>query len=215
MVGLAAALNVRATVGTGYAPSRAAVIDAGGALDGAIGNTADCLHVDGSSAPCGGSSSSGSGPTFVDGEIPTGSLSGVNAAFQLGNIPNPATSAYLYRNGLLMRQGTDYSLSNSSITFASTSLPQPNDILLASYRMGTNSSGVVFVDGEIPTGTVDGSNTAFTLSQAPNPPASLELYRNGIHLRSTLDFTASGASIVFLPGQAPRPGDILVCSYRR
>ncbi len=215
VVGLVAALNTRATIGTGFTPSRAAVIDAAGALDGAIGNAADCLHVDGSSAACGGSSSSGSGPTFVDGEVPTGSLNGVNAAFLLGNIPSPATSVYLYRNGLLMRQGTDYSLTNSAVTFGPLSLPQPNDILLASYRMGTNSSAVVFVDGEIPSGTVDGSNTAFTLSLAPNPPASLQLYRNGIHLRSTLDYTASGASIVFVPGQAPRPGDVLVTSYRR
>ncbi len=215
VVGLAAALNTRATIGIGFSPSRAAVIDAGGALDGAIGNASDCLHVDGSSAACGGSSSSGSGPTFVDGEIPTGSLNGINPTFQLGNVPIPATSVYLYRNGLLMRQGTDFSLSNSTIAFVGASLPQPNDILLASYRMGTNSSAVVFVDGEIPSGTVDGSNTAFSLSQTPNPLASLQLYRNGIHLRSTLDYTASGASIVFAPGQAPRPGDILVCSYRR
>jgi hypothetical protein len=217
VIGLSAALALRATVGSGYTPSRAAIIDGTGSLDGAIGNASDCLHVDGSSGPCSsgsGSSGSSSSPTFIDAEVPAGSPNGVNAVFQLGNAPNPTTGLQLFRNGLLQKQGADYSLIGTQVTFTSNALPQTNDVLLASYRTGTAPSGYIFVDAEIPTGTVDGSNTSFALTQAPNPVASLALYRNGLRLRANLDYTVSAAAIVFQPGLAPQPGDVLLCSYR-
>ncbi len=47
--GLQTALNSRVSAGPGFASSRAAVIDASGSIDGAVGNLSDCLHVDGSS----------------------------------------------------------------------------------------------------------------------------------------------------------------------
>ena len=214
VVGLAAALNLRATIGTGYTPSRAAVIDGTGALDGAVGNAGDCLHVDGTSGPCGSSGGASSTLVFVDGELPSGTVNGINTTFQLGNNAVPAASLNLFRNGILMKQGVDYTLSNGLITFVGVAVPQPNDILLASYRTGANNSGWTFFDAEIPAGTVDGSNTAFTIQQAPNPPASLALYRNGLYLRQNLDYTLSGTAIVFGPGLAPQPGDTLLCSYR-
>jgi hypothetical protein len=214
VVGLTAALTLRAAIGTGYTPSRAAVIDAAGALDGAIGNVSDCVHVDGSSGPCGGTGTSGSAFAFVDGEIPTGVINGANAAFLLGNAPLPGFSLALFRNGLRLTQGSDYALSNSAVTFVQSAIPQANDVLLASYRIGANSTGLTFVDSETPTGVVDGSNTVFAVSQVPNPAASLSLYRNGMRLRANLDYILTGSSLLFLSGLAPQPGDVLVCSYR-
>jgi hypothetical protein len=214
VIGLPAALALRATIGTGYTPSRSAVIDATGALESAAGNPSDCLHVDGSSAACSSSSSGSSSTIFVDGEIPTGTVDGVNTVFLLGNTPSPVASLSFYRNGLLMKAGSDFGLSGNQVTFASNALPQANDILIASYRMGAVPSTFVFVDNEVPSGTVDGSNTSFTTSQAPNPVASLALYRNGLRLRANLDYNLSGSTIVFLPGLAPQAGDLLLCSYR-
>src|SRR5690349_19562793 len=46
-----------------------------------------------------------------------------------------------------------------------------------------------FVDAETPAGAIDGANTAFTLSHAPSPLASLAVYRNGLQLRSPTDYT--------------------------
>ena len=79
VTGLQSALNVRATVGTGFTISRSAVIDATGAIDGAVGNLGDCLHVDGTSGPCSTFST-----TFIDGEIPSGTVDGSNASFRPG-----------------------------------------------------------------------------------------------------------------------------------
>ena len=56
--------------------------------------------------------------TFVDGEVPAGTINGTNDAFTLANVPNPSTSLALFRNGLLLTQGGDYTLSSNSITFA-------------------------------------------------------------------------------------------------
>src|SRR5580700_99952 len=112
VTGLQNALNVRATVGTGFAISRSAVIEATGAIDAAVGNLGDCLHVDGTSGPCSTFST-----TFIDGEAPAGTLDGSNALFVLANVPNPSASLALFRNGLLLRQGGDYTLSANNVTF--------------------------------------------------------------------------------------------------
>lgn len=69
-----------------------------------------------------------------------------------------------------------------------------------------------FVDAEAPAGTIDAGNTGFTLMNAPNPPASLRLYRNGVLLRPGVDHTLSGSAITFFT--APKPGDSLLAFYR-
>jgi hypothetical protein len=212
VVGLPNALNIRPVAGIGFSSSRAAVIDSSGALDGASGSLSDCIHVDGTAGPCG--SVPAASLAFVDGEAPTGLMDGVNATFGLANSPNPTASLLLHRNGLLLRQGPDFTLAGASITFQSGAVPRPGDILVASYRLGVALTGVGFVDGETPAGTLNGVNTAFTLAQPPVPAGSLTVYRNGLRLRSNVDYTASGSSLTFLAGQVPQSGDIVVCSYR-
>ena len=208
VTGLQSALNVRAVVGTGFGTSRSAVIDATGAIDAAVGNLGDCLHVDGTSGPCSTFST-----TFIDGEVPAGTLDGSNTSFILANVPNPATSLALYRNGLLLRQGGDYTLASNTVTFLTGAVPQPNDIILASYRLSVSIPGVSFIDQETPAGAINGVNAAYTLSQSPSPSASLALYRNGVRLSAGVDYTAVGPAITFLT-LVPQTGDTLICSYR-
>jgi hypothetical protein len=208
VTGLQNALNVRTILGTGFSASRSAVIDATGAIDGAVGNLTDCLHVDGTSGPCSTFST-----TFIDGETPQGTLNGTNASFVLANIPNPSTSLALYRNGLLLLQGGDYTLSGNNVTFLTGALPQTNDILAASYRLSVSIPGVGFIDQEIPSGTINGINTAYTTSQTPSPSTSLVVYRNGVRLTSGIDYTAVGNAITF-GSIVPQTGDTLFCSYR-
>jgi hypothetical protein len=74
------------------------------------------------------------GVTFVDAETPAGLVNGTNTTFTLANVPNPSTSLALYRNGLRMQTGGDYSLSGSTITFLTGQLPQSGDTLVCSYR---------------------------------------------------------------------------------
>jgi len=50
---------------------------------------------------------------------------------------------------------------------------------------------------EIPTGTMNGTNTVFTLSSAPDPASSLLLFLNGIEQLPGTDYTLSGATITY------------------
>ena len=135
VVGLENALAVLTDRGVGFTPERAAVINSSSQIDGASGNLGDCVHVDGSSGPCGsGGSGAGVLTLFSDSEIPAGTVNGVNAAFTLNLTPSPATSLELYRNGLRMRPGVDFSLSGNVVTFFFGSTPQAGDLLLANYR---------------------------------------------------------------------------------
>lgn len=210
VTGLQNALNIRPLMGATFTPSRSAVIDATGAIDGASGNLSDCLHVDGTSGPCGSTTST----TFVDAEVPGGTLDGINANFTLANVPSPASSLSLYRNGLLLTQGNDYTLSSNAITFLAGAIPQPTDVLSASYRISVTIPGVTFIDQETPAGAINGVNGTFTLSQTPNPSTSLALYRNGLRLSQGIDYTLSRATITFTAGLVPQTTDTLIASYR-
>jgi hypothetical protein len=79
---------------------------------------------------------------------------------------------------------------------------------------GSGSSGPGFVDQEAPTGSINGSNAVFTLTQAPNPASSLELYRNGVLMKLNVDFTLSGVTVTFGSLSIPQTGDLLLASYR-
>jgi hypothetical protein len=79
----------------------------------------------------------GTGPltSFVEAETPQGTIDGANLTFTLASTPAFAASVKLFKNGLLLQQGGDYTLSGATITFASASLtPQPGDTLCAYYR---------------------------------------------------------------------------------
>lgn len=80
-----------------------------------------------------------------------------------------------------------------------------------------NSNGLVnsnFVDKEIPSGSINGSNTAFSLANTP-VAGSEHLYLNGILQESGAgnDYTISGATITMLT--APLAGEKIRVSYRK
>ncbi|MCS7315287.1 MAG: hypothetical protein NZ554_07435 [Bryobacteraceae bacterium] len=139
VAGLSAALEQRPVKATRFASSRAVFINAGGELESVAGNVNDCVRVDGTSGPCG--TGGGPGASFVDGETPAGLLNGTNAVFTLANAPAPASSLQLYRNGLLLKQDLDYTLQGNLITFSGGAVPQPGDVLTASYRLPAEGSG--------------------------------------------------------------------------
>jgi len=190
------------------------VIDSTGAIDGATGNLSDCLHVDGTTGACGATGGGTGSGTFVDAEFPAGTMNGTNAVFSLMNVPAPSSSLEMFRNGLLLKQGNDYTLAGNTITFLSGAVPQAADVLVASYRLSVTITGVGFVDLETPSGAINGSNTSFTLSQVPSPAGSLVVFRNGLRMTSGLDYTASSNTVSFGSAYIPQTGDILLCSYR-
>jgi hypothetical protein len=214
VTGLTNELNARPLKGTGYAPSRAAVIDSGGLIDGATGNLGDCVHVDGSSGPCG--TAAGSNVAYSDGETPSGLVNGANTVFNLNFTPSPAASLMFYRNGILMKQGNDYLLSGNTVTFFTAAVPESGDLLTASYRYLLNAvlTSPNFADSETPSGSVNGSNTSFTLLYAPSPAASLQLFRNGVLMTQAADYTVSANTVTFNSISVPQPGDVLTAYYR-
>lgn len=76
------------------------------------------------------------------------------------------------------------------------------------------SSAATFIDEEVPTGTINGSNTAFTLANSP-VETSVKVYLNGQRLASGagFDFTVSGTALTL--AYAPDTGDVLVVEYRK
>ena len=137
VVGLSNALAVRPQEGAGFAIGRTAIINSAGQIDSTAGALSDCVHVDGSSGPCG---AAGLGPLFSDAEVPVGAINGSNTVFTLAWSPSPAGSLVLLRNGLILANGTDYSLVRNTITFYLGSVPQPGDVLRASYRYANPSN---------------------------------------------------------------------------
>jgi hypothetical protein len=71
---------------------------------------------------------------FVDNEVPSGDLDGVDVTYTLAFAPSPAGSLHVYKNGLRLTEGggNDYTLATLTITF--TSAPISTDMLLADYR---------------------------------------------------------------------------------
>jgi hypothetical protein len=209
VVGLSNELTMRPMMGPAFADSRAAVINSVGGIDAAAGSLSDCVHVDGTSGSCGGSTSA----AFVDASVPAGTINGTNAQFTLASTPAPASSVAVWRNGVFLNPGVDFTVSGNVITFVGNSMPLVGDTILASFRTSA-VAGVTFVDAETPAGLVNGTNTTFTLANVPNPSTSLALYRNGLRMQTGGDYSLSGSTITFLTGQLPQSGDTLVYSYR-
>lgn len=75
-----------------------------------------------------------------------------------------------------------------------------------------SSMNLHLIDDETPSGTINSSNTVFTLANLPNPASSVKVYLNGVRQRVTEDYTLSGATITFV--SAPPTGSILLVDYR-
>lgn len=79
---------------------------------------------------------------------------------------------------------------------------------------GAGLSTSNFVFAETPSGTVDGSNTNFTLANSPSA-GSVRVFVNGVRMNAGAgnDYTISGTTITFLTGAIPVTGDLILCDY--
>lgn len=59
-----------------------------------------------------------------------------------------------------------------------------------------------FVKQVTPSGTINGSNTAFTIPDTPDENDSVVVYKNGLMQRQTDDYTISGTTITFVTAPA-------------
>jgi hypothetical protein len=211
VTGLLDELNARPVRGLAYIASRTAMINTEGQIESVLGQSTDCVHVDGTASPC---TISTVAATFVDAEVPAGTVNGSNTTFELAGTPNPVSSVTLFNNGILLLRGVDYTLSGSIITFINGVVPYTGDLLQASYRLLGAAASVNFSDAEVPVGTINGSNASFSLGNTPYPAISLQLYRNGIRLLPGVDYQLTGNSLTFLSASVPQVGDSLQAFYR-
>jgi len=157
-------LNARPIKSAAYGTNAVAVVDQNGQLATAVGNLGDCVFVDGTTGPC---SPPITLPTFVNGEVPAGSINGINATFTLANSPS-GSSLLLFRNGILVQAGIDYALTGSTIQFLASAVPQSQDTLIASYRIdsGTGSGSAAAAAGPSGVPGVNGCGAVGAVSKS-------------------------------------------------
>lgn len=153
--------------------------------------------------------------SVVDNEVPSGTINGSNVTFTL--VSTPATNSLnLYKNGIRLKPGgADYTLSGNTITFVTA--PPTGAVLLADYNIsstvysvGTNS----VIIGEVPSGSVNGSNTTFTFARA-YIAGSVEVFINGVSQLRTTHFTeTTPASGIITMSDAPLTGDVIQVNYQ-
>jgi hypothetical protein len=145
VVGLVADLAQRPVKGAGFGTGSVAMINQNGQIETVVGNVGDCVYADGTTGPCGGQSSA-----FFDSEIPGGLVDGANKTFTLANSPS-GTSLMLFRNGMYMKAGFDYTLTGSTVDFVAGATPQPQDTIVASYRLdpSANIGGLTALAGHV------------------------------------------------------------------
>lgn len=146
---------------------------------------------------------------------PDGTQNGTNDTF---TVDAQFTDVWLFKNGQLQTQGTDYTFNGDTgtITWAAASIPGPSDVVKAALFTGTTdetfqgtpSSSAATV--EVPAGSIDGTNDTFTLSKTPE---SLSLYLNGVRLRAGVGYSLAGSSITMAAGYIPQTGDSLVAVF--
>lgn len=134
--------------------------------------------------------------TFVSDETPGGTINGSNDTFTLAGTPTSG-SLMLFMNGQFLTQGVDYTVSGSTITFASPPVAGLAGKPFKAYYRTADGSNINFADNETPSGSINGSNTNFTLAHNPSPDASVILFLNGQQLTQGVDFTVSGTTITF------------------
>ncbi len=186
VINLQADLAQRPVTGAGFGTNAVAVVDANGLLETAAGDPGNCVFVDGTTGPCGQA-------TYSDAEIPGGTIDGVNSTFTLANTPL-GSSLMLFRNGLNTSANLDYTLTGASIQFATGALPQPGDILVASYRVNTSAGGSI--SGQ----TSGGGSISTAAAQVICSSAGTSTSATGLTSLGGCDIPAAG----LLPGTGSR-----------
>ncbi|MFW6272166.1 MAG: hypothetical protein ACOC2U_00085 [bacterium] len=141
-------------------------------------------------------------PSQTFNEEPSGTIDGSNTDFNLAYEPINGT-VRVFENGRKLKPGTDYIVSSSKISF--TLAPVTGSTLLVDYD--TSKSDVVY--NEVPTGTMDGSNTDFNLANSPLD-GTVRVYNNSRYLHPD-EYSVNGSILTLV--EAPQYGDHLLVDY--
>lgn len=138
-------------------------------------------------------------------EVPTGTIDGANTVFTVSATPSDIYIG-VWQNGLLIKNGSDYTIDGDEVTFLVA--PLVGDTLQVLFHNDLIEPGFVL---ETPSEAINGSNTTYTLTGDPSKNFIL-CFHNGLILRYIRDFYFDGTKIVFYT--APQLGDTLQFLYR-
>lgn len=148
-------------------------------------------------------------------EVLSGTVNGTNKVFTTAS---PFSSINVFKNGVAMHVGVgnDFTITGTNqITF--TTAPTIGTVITATYILGSSvmiSGSNSLITDEVPTGSVNGSNTAFTTSK-PYVAGSLEVFINGVKQARSTHFTeTTPASGIFTMSDAPITGDNIIVNYQ-
>ncbi len=153
---------------------------------------------------------------LVRNEVPVGSVNGTNTAFTTAATFS-AGSLSVFQNGIRLKGGgVDYTEGTQAFTMVTA--PSTGDLLLVDYNYssGTFSTGSTsFYYNEVPSGTVNGTNTTFTLARA-YVAGSTMVFRDGQLMQpSANDYseTTPGSGVITFV-TAPQTGSTITVSYQ-
>jgi hypothetical protein len=135
--------------------------------------------------------------------------------------PNTTYIAYYYdaNRNPIAGPSSPFSVTSDTFTPPALTLLTPADSAAAPVpdnEAGTDQFfGVVtpWAWNEVPAGTKDGVNTAFTLAETPAPAASLHVLFNGSDLTQGVDYTLSGTAITMVSPYIPTSTDTFWTFY--
>lgn len=155
--------------------------------------------------------------TLIQNETPTGSVNGSNTAFGTASVFNSG-SLRVYLNGQRLVSGASNDYVEVTQGFTMEYAPATGDVLLVDYNVtnthfiqGSNS----IITDENPTGTINGSNTSFTVLHGSYVANTLDVYLNGLKQIRSTDYTeTTPGSGIFTFTTAPVTGDIIRTNYQ-
>lgn len=160
----------------------------------------------------------GGATTLVQGEVPAGTINGVNAVFTTA-AAFVTGSIRVYKNGIRLKGGgADYTENIQGFTMVTP--PATGTVLLCDYNTQsgvTASDASSFIYNETPAGAVNGVNKTFTAA-FPYIGGTLQVFRDGQKMKpgASNDYTETNpATSVFDFYTAPVTGSVIDISYMK
>lgn len=153
----------------------------------------------------------------VIGEVPSGTIDGVNVRFETSRRFKAFTLEVFY-NGLRLKRNSDFILDTETHKhFELTFAPEPgedtdtHDTIIVNYYVYDSVANPEPVVGEVPTGLIDGVNSVYETDE-PFIQYTLSVFMNGLRLKSGLDYTVDSFQ-QFTMIYPPEEEDSLIVDY--
>jgi hypothetical protein len=146
---------------------------------------------------------------YIFAEVPVGAINGSNAFFTTVFEFDPSSIEVRY-NGQQLRKTADYiTIGNQTIQLFFS--PDAGEAIDVDYKKSPGEELERFVNGEVLSGALDGSNTVFTTANSFDP-AWIEVRLNGIQIRKIVDYTVTAVNQITFT-EAPLSTDVVDADY--